>query len=29
MRRRMPEVEAGGSRWVIVDPTVRVVAPAG
>ncbi|HSK58043.1 MAG TPA: methyltransferase C-terminal domain-containing protein, partial [Actinomycetospora sp.] len=29
MRRRMPEVEAGGSSWVIVDPTVRVVAPAG
>jgi hypothetical protein len=29
MRRRMPEVEAGGSRWVIVDPTVRAVTPAG
>ncbi|WP_433783526.1 class I SAM-dependent methyltransferase [Actinomycetospora sp. CA-101289] len=28
MRRRMPEVEAGGSNWVIVDPGVRVVAPA-
>ena len=28
MRRRMPEVEAGGSSWVIVDPGVRVVAPA-
>ena len=28
MRRRMPEVEAGGGRWVIVDPTVRVVPPA-
>ena len=29
MRRRMPEVEAGGSSWVIVDPAVRVVTPAG
>lgn len=28
MRGRMPEVEAGGGRWVIVDPTVRVVPPA-
>ncbi|GAA4914552.1 putative zinc binding protein [Actinomycetospora succinea] len=28
MRRRIPEVEAGGGHWVIVDPTVRTVAPA-
>jgi hypothetical protein len=28
MRRRIPEVEAGGGRWVIVDPTVRTVSPA-
>ncbi|MFC5141107.1 class I SAM-dependent methyltransferase [Actinomycetospora rhizophila] len=28
MRRRIPEVEAGGGRWVIVDPTVRTVTPA-
>ena len=27
MRARMPEVEAGGGRWVVVDPGVRVVAP--
>lgn len=29
MRRRLPEVEAGGGHWVIVDPTVRAVTPAG
>ncbi|MDD7940809.1 methyltransferase C-terminal domain-containing protein [Actinomycetospora lutea] len=28
MRRRMPEVEAGGGTWVVVDPVVRRVAPA-
>ncbi|GAA4772137.1 class I SAM-dependent methyltransferase [Actinomycetospora chlora] len=28
MRRRMPEVEAGGGAWVVVDPTVRRIAPA-
>lgn len=27
MRRRMPEVESGGGSWVVVDPTVRRVAP--
>ena len=27
MRVRMPEVEAGGGRWVLVDPGVRVVTP--
>jgi C-methyltransferase-like protein len=29
MRRRMPEVEAGGGRWVVVDPEVRVADPLG
>ena len=29
MRRRMPEVEAGGGRWVVVDPVVRVADPLG
>ncbi len=29
MRSRLPGVEAGGGRWVVVDPVVRVVAPGG
>ncbi|MFC5065495.1 class I SAM-dependent methyltransferase [Actinomycetospora atypica] len=29
MRRRMPGVEAGGGRWVVVDPVVRVAHPLG
>jgi hypothetical protein len=28
MRRRLPGVEAGGGRWVVVDPAVTVVTPA-
>lgn len=28
MRQRLPEVEARGGRWVVVDPVVRVVGPA-
>jgi hypothetical protein len=28
MRQRLPEVEARGGRWVVVDPAVRVVPPA-
>jgi hypothetical protein len=28
MRRRLPGVEAGGGRWVVVDPAVTVVSPA-
>ncbi|MEJ2888098.1 class I SAM-dependent methyltransferase [Actinomycetospora aeridis] len=27
MRTRLPEVEAAGGRWVVVDPTVRVAPP--
>jgi hypothetical protein len=27
MRSRMPEVEAAGGRWVVVDPGLRVVEP--
>ncbi len=27
MRSRMPEVESGGGRWVIVDPALRVAEP--
>jgi hypothetical protein len=27
MRSRMPEVEAGGGRWVVVDPALRVAEP--
>jgi hypothetical protein len=27
MRSRLPGVEAGGGRWVVVDPAVRVVQP--
>ena len=29
MRTRLPEVEAGGGRWVVVDPAVQVMSPAG
>ena len=27
VRARLPEVEGAGGRWVVVDPSVRVVAP--
>jgi hypothetical protein len=27
MRRRLPEVEASGGRWVVADPTLAVPAP--
>lgn len=27
MRTRMPEVEQGGGRWVVVDPVLRVAGP--
>ena len=29
MRTRMPEVEAAGGRWVVVDPALRVAEPGG
>ena len=29
MRTRLPEVERGGGRWVVVDPVVQVAAPLG
>jgi hypothetical protein len=27
MRTRLPEVEAGGGRWVVVDPVVQIAPP--